>query len=188
MKPFDIYASEHVSIIQKSSNDENICKLVESVLKTIENGSTIYAVGNGGSYTTAEHFAADLNLTFHRCGKKIRAYCIGSQLATQSALSNDISYGKALALQLQNSLQKNDVLVAFSASGKSLNIIESIKIALKYDLKIFAFTGFDGGEILKFNNVHNIHLQSSYGKYGEIENIHLMICHYVIDSICEKLG
>jgi len=186
METFQNYASEHLSLIKDSSNEQNIIKLFNRILQAINTEAIVYTVGNGGSYATAEHFAADLNLTFQRCGQRIRAYCIGSQLSTQTALSNDISYEKALSLQLENVFRETDVLIAFSASGNSLNIIESINCAKNFGVDVFSFTGFNGGKILNFDWVSKIHIDSQNGKYGEIENIHLMICHYIVDLICKK--
>jgi D-sedoheptulose 7-phosphate isomerase len=103
-------------------------------------------------------------------------------------LSNDVSYEKALALQLENSFRKNDILIAFSASGSSINIIESIICAQNCSADVYSFTGFDGGKIQEINGINKIHINSKMGKYGEIENIHLMICHYIIDSICKKFN
>lgn len=188
MDRFETYALTHLSIIRDSIFNQDVNRLISRLLESVNTDTTIYTVGNGGSYATAEHFAADLNLTFQRCGQRIRAYCIGSQLSTQTALSNDISYEKALAIQLENSFRKNDVLISFSASGNSLNIIESIYCAQKFGVEIFSFTGFSGGKILEIQGIHKIHLNSQNGRYGEIENIHLMICHYIIDTICDKFS
>ena len=187
MKSFDNYVSDHLSILKDSCIEKSIHKLVNRILAAINTDIIIYTVGNGGSYTTAEHFSADLNLTFQRCGQRIRSYCIGSQLATQTALSNDQSYEKALSLQLENSLRSNDVLITFSASGNSVNIIESIRCAKNLGVHTYSFTGFDGGEVLKINDIEKIHIESTVGKYGEIENIHLMICHYIVDEIANSL-
>ena len=188
MDSFENYMFEHLNLVKDSDVEQNILKLINEILAGVNTDTIIYTVGNGGSYTTAEHFAADLNLTFQLCGQRIRSFCIGSQLSTQTALSNDISYEKALALQLDNSFRENDILITFSASGNSANIIEALLCAQKFELEAFSFTGFNGGKILKLDKINKIHINSRIGAYGEIENIHLMICHYIIEVICKKFS
>ena len=107
------------------------------------------------------------------------------QVASLTALSNDFSYDVALQYLLENYLKAGDLLVAFSVSGNSLNIVNSVKYADNLGIEVFTFSGFDGGEVNKLSRDQGINIPTPEGEYGIVENIHLMMCHYLIDSLNE---
>ena len=177
--------NDHIDLLTDSTLDANLEKVRLLLKDTADCDSTIYTIGNGGSQTTAEHFAADLNLSFHRIGRKIRAHCLGSQVATNTALANDYSYEDAFSKQLENLVKPKDLLVAFTVSGKSQNVMNAINTALDSKISVVAFYGFNGGEVDKVPGVAKIYTPSPLGNYGVIENIHLLMCHYLIDALNE---
>ena len=181
------YADQHGQYLKNAPNLDNLNLLLEALTSRIDSDAMVYVMGNGGSLATAEHFAADLNLTLKRAGKKIRAMCIGMQVASMTALSNDYSYDTASEDLLENYLRSGDLLIGFSVSGNSTNIVNAIKSSTKSEVEVFTFTGFDGGAVQDILSNHSIHIPSPHGEYGIIENIHLMMCHYLIDSLIEKL-
>lgn len=182
METFNDYVEAHSKLItfdaQKSIDD-----LFITLDSKLNSNSIVYTVGNGGSHSTAEHFSADLNLNFKRTGNSIKSICASSQIASYTALANDFSFESALAFYLENFIQEKDILIAFTASGNSENILRAISMAIKHNSIIYAFSGFSGGKVLTLNGIRNIHIPSQDGLYGEIENLHLMICHYIIDKL-----
>jgi phosphoheptose isomerase len=185
MKSIFQYLTDHVDLLADSTLNAVLEEVLLLFKKTTHSNATIYTIGNGGSQTTAEHFAADLSLSYHRGGQKIRAHCLGSQVATHTALANDYSYEDAFSKQLENLVKPNDVLVIFSVSGNSQNVISAIRTALNLNIDVVAFYGFDGGGVDKILGIKKIFTPNQVGEYGIIENIHLLICHYLIDALNE---
>gem|GEM_PF-1272899 len=158
--------------------------LTESSMKS---QSIVFTAGNGGSASTADHFTADLGQTKRRTGLSIRSICLNAHLGLNSAFSNDLSYEDALTAQLKNYASENHILVVFSASGNSKNIIRLLEFASSEGMRSWAFLGFDGGNILKMPEVDCILFQDTKRDYGVVENIHLMACHFLIDLVTESI-
>jgi len=139
--------------------------------------------GNGGSASTAEHFAADLSQMEKRTGHSVRAFCLNSQVALSSAFANDLGFEKVLAQQLSPYRNLNFLFIAFSASGNSANILNAINYSLSLNKKTFCFLGFDGGNALKVKNLECIYFPDNFKNYGVVENLHLLACHYIVDKL-----
>jgi D-sedoheptulose 7-phosphate isomerase len=183
MNTLHSYWNSHIPYIEGSDIDFSLTKLLDEIHRLINARSKIYTFGNGGSAATAEHFAADLNLTQARVNRKISAFCLSSQISTSTALANDFSLNESCAMQVQNHLASSDVLVLFTASGNSQNIVSAANAGIKLGASVHVFVGFDGGEVSKLAGINLIHIKSPIGQYGRIENIHSAICHFIIDEI-----
>jgi D-sedoheptulose 7-phosphate isomerase len=96
----------------------------------IRNGKPVLTAGNGGSATTADHFAADLFLMNKRTGKVCKALCLNSHLGLNTALNNDLSFELALAHQVESYLDDDPLIITFSASGNSPNLLNLLKYQL----------------------------------------------------------
>lgn len=164
---------------------ENICKLIESIVRTKSAGGRVFTAGNGGSASTAEHFAVDLGVgSLNRSfGSQIDVVSLSSNLSVITACANDINFGEVFSRQLLvHNPSKKDLLIVFTASGNSENIINVMRIAREHNLTTCAFTGFDGGVAAEVAEIP-IHLESNIGEYGIIEDIHLSICHAITEIL-----
>jgi len=179
---FQNYVASQLNFVSPQ-NEIEIGSLVSCLLGKIDTSSIIYTIGNGGSHSTADHFSADLNLTLQRTGHSLRSICASSQNSTFTALANDYSYAETLELFLLNFLKPSDVVIAFSASGNSENIFRALARSLDITDDVFILTGFEGGKSKAIPGVNSIHIQTPVGAYGIVENIHLTVCHFIVDQI-----
>ena len=169
-------------------NEKEVTLLLKELIRTIQlfsesSNGIIFTAGNGGSATTADHFAADLSLMNLRTGHKFRSICLNSHMGLNTALANDVSYDDALHLQFQNYDNKENLLIVFSASGNSPNIVNLLKNAINYGLNCWAFLGFDGGKSKTIDGINSIIFPDINRNYGIVENIHLMATHFIIDEL-----
>jgi D-sedoheptulose 7-phosphate isomerase len=110
---------------------------------------TVYVCGNGGSAANASHFAADLTkLTAPPTGPRLRAVSLTESLSAISAIGNDLAYGEIFAEQLRASLDEGDVVMGFSTSGSSPNVLRAIEYANDAGGITLGVTG-QGGHALK---------------------------------------
>jgi len=154
----------------------------------IRNGNPILTAGNGGSATTADHFAADLFLMRKRVGKVCKTVCLNSHLGLNTALNNDLSFELALAHQVESYAEDDPLIITFSASGNSPNLLNLLKKANLENLRIWSFVGFDGGSTLKDASPRVIHASTPLGEYGQVENLHLLLCHFLVDLLVEEFS
>ncbi len=147
----------------------------------IEQGKTIYLFGNGGSALNASHIAGDF---IKNTGRhiKVRALTDSNYLITSYA--NDNRYDDIFWLQMEDSLEKGDVVIALSGSGRSINIVKAVGNARVQGAVTIALTGRDGGYI---KNMVDICLVVGSDVMEQIEDVHLMIGHMLTTELrCRK--
>ena len=158
MQSFPEYISSQNLIAGALKGKGSLDNLVESIFHSATNpNSIVFTIGNGGSASTAEHFSADLAQMEKRTGYAVRSFCLNTQIAVSSAFANDYEYSTALAAQLTSFKDSSYILVAFSASGNSKNIVNAVNFSLGAGKEVHCFVGFSGGEILTFEKVNVIY-------------------------------
>jgi len=187
MSDFKAYFHRHYRILSNFQGEQSILNLVDDIENFAKNpNSLVFTVGNGGSASTAEHFSADLSLMEQRTGTQVRSICLNSSIAFFTALSNDISYETALVNQINLYKNFNYLLVTFSASGNSKNILQTIEKALANQKKVYSFVGFDAGAMKDIKLLNLIHYYDPFKDYGIAENLQLSATHYVIDLLIKR--
>ncbi len=160
---------------------------IRLILETRENGGRLIFLGNGGSAATASHFANDLGIGTRTPNKPFRAFALTDNSAVMTAIGNDFGYDELFTRQLANmDLKANDLVIAISASGNSPNVIKAIDFAHEKDATTIGLTGFDGGELKKKAKLA-LHVPSSKGEYGPVEDVHMIFDHVVHAYICQKI-
>ena len=103
-------------------------------------GGTIFTCGNGGAAAEASHFAADLGKNV-RALPPFRTICLADSVPAITAYSNDEGVEQVFSSQLHRHGRSSDLLIAYSGSGMSANIVEVIKIAEVLDMSVIAIFG-----------------------------------------------
>ena len=151
-------------------------------------GGTIFAAGNGGSASTANHFACDLQKAARIEGRGTRAVSLSDNAALITAWGNDHSFDSVFAEQLRVLAGPGDAFVLFSVSGSSRNLLEAIGVARDMNLATVALLGKDGGRALSMVD-HAVIVSSD--DYGWVESAHLVLEHvltnYVRQAMRERL-
>ena len=152
-------------------------KAIDKIARVLEraekNKKQVFVMGNGGSAATASHIATDWAKTAERPGKPLlRCTSLNDNVAFMSAIGNDLGYEKLFVRQLENVLNRGDVVVLVSGSGNSPNVIAAAKFAKKKGAVVVGFTGFSGGRLRKLSDVL-FHVDSD--QYGVIEDMHMAV-------------
>jgi D-sedoheptulose 7-phosphate isomerase len=179
------YINKEKEILDKL-NVEEINSFINILLETVRKNGVIYICGNGGSASTASHFMNDFNKgveSFH--GNPFRFMCLSDNIATITAIANDISYDEIYSHQLKNRLNPNDIVIGISGSGNSSNIINAIKYANQCGNTTISLTGYDGGK-LKHLTVCNVHIPVNNMQI--VEDIHLILDHLIMYILSQKKG
>jgi len=181
----DKYA-DNLSSLLKSIDKKAVSEIVKAFEKTSEKGSRIYVKGNGGSCSTASHWANDFAIGLKRRNiANFDMVSLGDNSAVCSAIANDIGYENIYCEQLRNVLKPADVLLAISCSGNSPNIVKAVKYAKEVGATVVGCTGFDGGELMKDSDIV-FHIQTEKGEYGLVEDMHLILDHIIYSYYIQK--
>jgi D-sedoheptulose 7-phosphate isomerase len=152
-------------------------QVIEVFRQARDEGRRIFVCGNGGSASTASHFACDIvkGASYQR-EKRFRIMALTDQLPTLTAYANDVGYDCVFCEQLKNFAEPGDVLLAISGSGNSPNVLEAMKYANQIGCRTIAMTGRDGG---KLGPMAEISLQVPVPHMGRIEDAHMIACHMI---------
>ena len=178
------YLETEISII-KGLDQNAINDAMNLLEQTRERGAEVYVFGNGGSASTASHMENDFNKgVSEKLDKKYRFHCINANMATIMAIANDNGYERVFEQQLENKLNKDDVIVAISGSGKSENVLRAVRYAKSIGCMIIGMTGYDGGELKKLSDIS---LHVPLDNMQITEDIHLILNHVMMHILCGEL-
>ncbi len=168
---------EELKVVLDKLDHKQIDKFAQVIWSAHQKGKTIFFVGNGGSASTATHFAADIG---KNVGVRIKAVSLCDNTAWVMALGNDLSYEDIFVEQLKNFAKKGDVVVAISGSGNSANVVKTLKYASKIGCKTVGMLGFSGG---KMRTMVDVPVLVPVDHYGYVEGVHSEIQHFVVEAL-----
>jgi D-sedoheptulose 7-phosphate isomerase len=143
-------------------------------------GGKILFCGNGGSAADAQHLAAELSGRFYTDRPPLYAEALHVNGSYVTAVANDYSYDVVYARMVEAAGRQGDVLVAFSTSGNSGNVLKAIEQARKQGMFVVGFTGESGG---KMREVCDILLNVPSKDTPRIQESHIMIGHIVCELV-----
>jgi len=164
---------------------DDVKRVIEILYDSYSSGQKIFLMGNGGSASTASHFACDLAKGTIVDGKKrLKVFTLNDNSAMVSALANDYGYEEIFIEQLRNLLNPDDVVIAITASGNSPNILKAVEYAKIHQAVTIGFIGFGGGRL---SEMVDEQITVSSCNYGNVEDIHLILAHTISQSIKELI-
>ena len=163
--------------------NEEVMALAIAINQARKTGGTVYIAGNGGSASTASHFATDIGIGSLNRANPVRSLSLCDNTAAITAIANDMDYSSIFAQQLKLLGKQEDLLIVISASGNSDNLIKALEVASALGMQSHSLTGFDGGKLKQLTVGRNIHVETPKGAYGLVEDAHLAICHVITECI-----
>lgn len=189
MKSFVEAYFESVAEELRAVSAEALAAIGERLLETAQSGAQILVAGNGGSASTASHFACDLAKTVLGAKPELRtsrfrAVSLADNVALLTAWANDVSYESVFAEQVKMLGRPGDVLCVISASGSSANVVEAVAVARSLGLRTIGLLGRDGGRL---KGMVDDHVVVPCYDYGQIESAHLVMAHLLTQWLSQRL-
>lgn len=180
----DAYGGEYVTELSRAFATVDLAQLdraADLLLAAHERDAAVFACGNGGSASIANHLQCD-HVKGVRAGTDLttRVYSLSTNVELFSAIANDIGYDAVFEYQLQSQARPGDVLMAISSSGRSPNIVRALEWANANGLSTIALTGFDGEPSRSLATV-SIHVDTR--NYGVIEDAHQACMHLLAQYV-----
>ncbi len=182
---------QDLATIFEGFHENRFGELVVEMDRAYQKDASIFVFGNGGSGSTASHFACDMNkgVSFGN-DKRFKIICLNDNLPTLLAYANDVSYDDVFVEQMKNFIHTNDLVIGISGSGNSENVVRAINYANELGVSTFGICGFEGGRLAKSAQkaliVHSDDMQ-------KVEDAHFIILHcamqwfqkaYPVDFVC----
>ncbi len=191
----DHYLTEMKQVIDSLSATD-IDRAIEAFFDAWKRGATVFLIGNGGSASTATHFACDLSKVTIAPGKpRLRAVSLCDNIPLMSAWINDHGFEHLFSEQLRNLMRPGDALVAISVHGGSgedrggpwsQNLLRAVRTARQeFGATVIAFTGFDGGAL---RDIADISVLVPVASTPQVESFHLVLEHLITFCLKEKIA
>ncbi|MFL0800007.1 MAG: SIS domain-containing protein [Agarilytica sp.] len=170
---------EELTPLIASASDKLVACLLEE--------KKILVCGNGASAAIAQVLSSCLMDRYEKERPGLPAIWLGSNIATYTAIASDAAYSDVFAKPIRAIGQEGDVLVVFSSSGNSSNLVQAIAAAHDRNISVIAITGRDGGDIASLLDNNDIEICVSVNSRGRIHEIHLLTVFCLCDLIDHKL-
>ncbi|AGR70820.1 D-sedoheptulose 7-phosphate isomerase [Burkholderia pseudomallei] len=151
-------------------------KVADACIASIAQGGKVLLAGNGGSAADAQHIAGEFvsRFAFDRPG--LPAVALTTDTSILTAIGNDYGYEKLFSRQVQALGNEGDVLIGYSTSGKSPNILAAFREAKAKGMTCVGFTGNRGGEM---RELCDLLLEVPSADTPKIQEGHLVLGHIV---------
>jgi D-sedoheptulose 7-phosphate isomerase len=166
-------------------NAERICTLCDEMACHFREGRKLLVMGNGGSACDALHIAVEFKHPIIEKRRALPAEALMADVATLTAISNDVDFSRVFVNQLRLVGQLGDMALAISTSGKSPNLIYALETARNRGLMTIAFAGKDGG---RFPEVADHCLIVPSFSIHRIQEVHATLIHVLWDLVHISLG
>ena len=179
------------SIQTKINSADSIINIIaeasEEIVQALLEGHKILTCGNGGSSCDAMHFSSEMLNRFKHERPGLPAISLTCDMPTMTSIANDYHFSDIFAKQIRAIGQPGDVLLAFTTSGNSANIISAVKAAHDKNMVVIALTGHDGGKIPDHLVEKDIEVRVPAYDTARIQETHLLITHCICDIVDFRL-
>ena len=161
----------------------NVEQAVDNCIETITKGNTIFFCGNGGSAADAQHISAELTGKFKNDRKPLSGIVLGSNFSSLTAIGNDYNFEDVFARELNGLGKKGDLLIAYSTSGNSKNIIKALEVSKKLNINSILMVGKNGNQAASFADIV---ISIPSGVTARIQEAHITVSHIIFEIFEEK--
>lgn len=152
----------------------------EALCDRLAAGHTVFACGNGGSASQAQHFVGELVGRFKQERRSLPAVSLTADTSVLTCIANDYGADALFSRQVEGLMRRGDVLVAFSTSGMSANVVAALQRARELDLGSVAILGRDGG---RCRSLATWEIVVGEQETDLIQEAHLAVLHLLCDAI-----
>ena len=172
------------AIINDNLLQENIEEVVNRMIQCFENGNKVLFCGNGGSAADSQHLAAEFVARFNFDRPALNAIALTVDTSALTAIGNDYGYDYVFSRQVEALGVAGDILVGFSTSGRSKNVLAAFEVAKKQNITTIGMLGQDGRDI---GNIADISLNMPSSETPKIQEGHIISGHIICALVEEKM-
>jgi D-sedoheptulose 7-phosphate isomerase len=156
--------------------EHRLANILNGLRIALANGKRVFAAGNGGSASTASHFASDVQSALGMRETGVAVVSLVDNTARLTALANDVGYEHVFACQISSAASPGDVLLCFSVSGASPNLLEAARTARGLGMRVYSLLG----GVSPLADLSDQWVSMGEGDYGVAEDLHLAVNHMMV--------
>ncbi len=160
-----------------------IADAVNALVGCVTSGGKVLVCGNGGSAADAQHFAAEFVGRFERERPGLAAIALTTDTSILTAIGNDYDFNVIFSKQVQALGVPGDMLVCFTTSGNSANVLAAVDAAHAKEMTVIALTGRGGGKMREALTETDVHVCVPHERTARIQEVHLLVLHCLCDAV-----
>ena len=153
--------------------------MVDGCAQALGGGGRVLTCGNGGSFCDATHLAEELSGRFRKDRPALAGLAL-SDGAFITCAANDFGFQEVFARGVEALGKPGDVLVAFSTSGNSPNIVRAVEAAQRREMLCYGMLGRSGGRLAELCHRSLIVPAETSDR---IQEIHVKALHLLVEGI-----
>jgi D-sedoheptulose 7-phosphate isomerase len=158
---------------------EQCSRFSRLIAETILAGGNIFTCGNGGSHCDAMHFAEELTGRYRKNRRPLGALALGDPSHT-TCVGNDYGFEHVFSRQIEGLGRAGDLLIGFSTSGNSKNLLLAFETAKKKGIRTAALLGKGGGPLKALADLAIVVPGETSDR---IQELHIKVVHIAIESV-----
>ena len=161
--------------------EQQVNKAINKISKTIKNNKKVLLCGNGGSAADAQHLAAEflVRLRPKVNRKPFPVITLAQDTSTITACGNDLGFENLFLRTFEGIANKGDLLIVFSTSGNSKNIIKVLNYAKAKNFDSISFLGHKGG---KSKGLSKLDIIVPEKNTARIQECHIFLGHFIFQK------
>ena len=179
--------SESILVKKKMMEDPEILKKIVDIASTcvssLRSKGKIIFCGNGGSFADSQHLSAEFTSRFLFDRPALASIALGTNSSGMTAMGNDYGYENVFSRELEAVANEEDIFIAITTSGNSLNILKAVDVAKRMGIKTFVLTGEDGGKLKSKADCLNVPSNDT----ARIQESHILIGHVVCGFVEKEM-
>jgi D-sedoheptulose 7-phosphate isomerase len=150
------------------------------ILASLRQGGKLLTCGNGGSAADALHLAEELVGRYKIERRALPAICLNSDVTALTCIGNDYGYDAIFSRQVEALGRRGDVLVGFTTSGNSANVLAAFATARARGISTVLLSGKDGG---KARTQCDFPIIVPSATTARIQEVHTLVLHQWLEAI-----
>ncbi|MDN3352061.1 SIS domain-containing protein [Actinomadura sp. DC4] len=183
-QPLVQHLDEHLAVIESVRGlVPGVDSLGEEIAARLERGGVVYSFGNGGSAADAQHLAGELIGRYCRERRPLAAVALSTDPTVTTCVGNDYSFDDVFSRQVTALARPDDVVVAFTSSGRSPNVVAGLHAGRKAGALTVLFTGqaHPGGGPAAEHADRVLAVAS--GRTARVQEAHVLLLHLLSEHI-----
>lgn len=181
------HLAEHLAVSETLARSEDTHATIDALVgvlhRALDSGGKIMFCGNGGSAADSQHLATELTVRFERDRDPFAAIALSTDSSALTAAGNDLGFDQVFSRQVRALGRPGDVLVVFSTSGNSVNVIRAAEEARRMGIHVAFFGGGDGGRVKSYADSM---ILAPSGSTARIQECHILLGH-IVCSLLEEM-
>ena len=161
---------------------DQLAAICDAVIESLRNGGKVLTAGNGGSAAEALHLTEELLGRFKTNRMPLASMALAADCTTLTCIANDFGFESIFSRQVEALGKPGDVLILFSTSGNSKNLIAAMEAARAKGVKTICLLGRDGGAMANRSD-HEIIVETTATE--RIQEAHQVLMHLILDAVEE---